>query len=73
MKGLKEKFLRGRGTPNLSNINDINVVCGCIKDFLRGLKEPLITYSLWNDFVEAAGWYSFVLHTNIVEVPIRLS
>ena len=55
VKGLKEKFLRGRGTPNLTNINDINTVCGCLKDFLRGLKEPLVTYSLWHDFTNAAG------------------
>ena len=55
VRALKEKFLRGRGTPNLSNISDINVVCGCIKDFLRGLKEPLVTCELWEDFVDAAG------------------
>ncbi|XP_012935633.1 rac GTPase-activating protein 1 [Aplysia californica] len=49
-KELKEKFLKGR-YPNLSNLNDIHVICGCLKDFLRGLKEPLITYNLWPSFV----------------------
>ncbi|XP_013403957.1 rac GTPase-activating protein 1 [Lingula anatina] len=54
VKDLKEKFLRGKGTPNLGNINDIHTVCGCVKDFLRQLKEPLLTFRLWSDFVKAA-------------------
>ncbi|XP_059177486.1 rac GTPase-activating protein 1-like [Physella acuta] len=52
-KELKEKFLKGR-YPNLGQIHDIHVVCGCLKDFLRGLKEPLVTFGLWSKFVEAA-------------------
>lgn len=52
-KELKEKFLKGK-SPNLSNINDIHTVCGCLKDFLRSLKEPLVTYALWPEFVRAA-------------------
>jgi len=40
------------------SIDDIHVVCGCLKDFLRSLKESLITYSLWNDFVSATGRWS---------------
>ncbi|KAK3757669.1 hypothetical protein RRG08_000178 [Elysia crispata] len=52
-KELKEKFLKGRH-PHLSNIHDIHVVCGCLKDFLRGLKEPLVTFHLWPSFVDAA-------------------
>lgn len=54
VKELKEKFLKGRGTPNLSTVTDIHVVCGCLKDFLRSLKEPLVTYALWESFVRAA-------------------
>ena len=38
-----------------SNISDIHTVCGCLKDFLRNLKEPLVTYALWPQFVRAAG------------------
>lgn len=38
-----------------SNIDDIHVICGCLKDFLRGLKEPLVTFKLWKTFVHAAG------------------
>ncbi|KAK7066038.1 Rac GTPase-activating protein 1, partial [Halocaridina rubra] len=52
VKELKERFLRGRGLPNLSQV-DVNVICGTLKDFLRSLKEPLITH-LWNDFASAA-------------------
>ncbi|XP_045168034.2 rac GTPase-activating protein 1-like isoform X2 [Mercenaria mercenaria] len=54
VKELKEKFFKGKGMPNLSNIDDIHVICGCLKDFLRGLKEPLVTFRLWRDFVKAA-------------------
>jgi len=36
-------------------VHDIHVICGCLKDFLRGLKEPLITFRLWNAFASAAG------------------
>lgn len=49
-KELKEKFLKGR-YPNLTNYHDIHVICGCLKDFLRGLKEPLITYHYWSSFI----------------------
>jgi len=49
-KELKEKFLKGR-YPNLTNYPDIHVICGCLKDFLRGLKEPLITFHYWSNFI----------------------
>lgn len=54
VRELKDNFLRGKGFPNLSRIADIHVVCGTIKLFLRMLKEPLVTYRLWNAFVQAA-------------------
>lgn len=53
VKRLKERFLRGCGSPSLSG-EDIHVVCGCIKDFLRGLREPLVSSALWADFMDAA-------------------
>ncbi|CAB0043409.1 unnamed protein product [Trichogramma brassicae] len=53
VKALKEKFLKGRGAPNLSEV-DIPTICSTLKDFLRSLKEPLITVGLWSDFVKAA-------------------
>ena len=35
-------------------VSDIHVVCGLLKDFLRNLAEPLLTYELWSKFVDAA-------------------
>lgn len=53
VKELKEKFLLGK-FPDLRHIDDIHVVCGLLKDFLRNLSEPLVTYVLWSRFVDAA-------------------
>ncbi|XP_012282678.1 rac GTPase-activating protein 1 [Orussus abietinus] len=52
VKSLKEKFLKGKGAPNLSEI-DIPTICSTLKDFLRTLREPLITVGLWADFARA--------------------
>ncbi|XP_046740490.1 rac GTPase-activating protein 1-like [Diprion similis] len=52
VKCLKEKFLKGKGAPNLSDI-DIPTICSTLKDFLRTLREPLITVGLWGDFARA--------------------
>lgn len=52
VKCLKEKFLKNKGAPNLSEI-DISTICSTLKDFLRSLREPLITVGLWADFVRA--------------------
>ncbi|XP_055842223.1 rac GTPase-activating protein 1 [Episyrphus balteatus] len=52
VKALKERFLRGKGKPHLADI-DVHVLCGCIKDFLRSLREPLIPTGLWKDFCNA--------------------
>ncbi|XP_075978175.1 rac GTPase-activating protein 1-like isoform X2 [Anticarsia gemmatalis] len=53
VKRLKERFLRGCGSPSLSS-EDVHVLCGCIKDFLRSLREPLVSAALWADFMHAA-------------------
>lgn len=49
---MKERFLRGKTIPPLGNI-DIHVICGCIKNFLRSLREPIIPTALWKDFANA--------------------
>lgn len=50
---VQDKFLRGKGLPNLNNV-DVHVLCCTVKHFLRSLKEPLVTLSLWQQFVAAA-------------------
>lgn len=54
VKELKEKFLRGKSVPLLSKVDDIHAVCGFLKDFLRNLKEPLLTFRLNKAFMTAA-------------------
>ncbi|KAK9502101.1 hypothetical protein O3M35_012695 [Rhynocoris fuscipes] len=53
VKGLKEKFLKGKGVPNLSQMPDIHVICGTLKEFLRSLKEPIVTHIRWDEFARA--------------------
>ncbi|NXJ83198.1 RGAP1 protein, partial [Trogon melanurus] len=54
VRELKEKFLRGKSFPLLSKVDDIHAICGLLKDFLRSLKEPLLTFRLNKTFMEAA-------------------
>lgn len=42
VKSLKEKFQKGRGAPNLSEV-DIATICSTLKDFLRYV-IPLSTF-----------------------------
>ncbi|KAJ6637257.1 Rac GTPase-activating protein 1 [Pseudolycoriella hygida] len=58
IKSLKERFIRGKTLPYLGEI-DIHVLCGCVKDFLRHLREPLIPTVLWKDFCNATQNTSF--------------
>lgn len=53
MREWKRRLLHGREAP--SGVGDIHVVCGVLKDFLRGLKEPLVTFGLHPAFLRAAG------------------
>nr|XP_020448242.1 rac GTPase-activating protein 1-like [Monopterus albus]XP_020448243.1 rac GTPase-activating protein 1-like [Monopterus albus]XP_020448244.1 rac GTPase-activating protein 1-like [Monopterus albus] len=54
VKELKEKLVRGKTLPPLNKVEDINVIAGVLKDFLRNLPEPLLTFHLNKDFMEAA-------------------
>ncbi|XP_055647894.1 rac GTPase-activating protein 1 [Falco peregrinus] len=54
VRELKEKFLRSRSIPLLSKVDDIHAVCSLLKDFLRSLREPLLTFRLNKAFMEAA-------------------
>ena len=46
-----------KGNPGLEKVEDINVLCGVIKVFLRNLREPLLTFRMHNTFMQAAGQY----------------
>lgn len=48
-----DKFLYSRTTPSLALVEDIHVVCSCLKAFLRLLDEPLVTLRLRPEFVAA--------------------
>ncbi|XP_061908500.1 rac GTPase-activating protein 1 [Entelurus aequoreus] len=54
VKELKEKFLRSKAVPLLSKVEDIHAITGLLKDFLRNLKEPLLTFHLNRQFMDAA-------------------
>ncbi|CAK6958219.1 rac GTPase-activating protein 1-like [Scomber scombrus] len=54
VKELKEKMIRGKTLPPLNKVEDINVITGVLKDFLRNLPEPLLTFQLNKAFMEAA-------------------
>lgn len=53
VKALKEKFLKNNGIPHIGD-TDVHVLCGCVKDFLRSLKERLIPMRLWMEFSNAS-------------------
>lgn len=53
VKELLEQFRLGH-LPNLSQIEDINVVCSALKTFLMNLDEPIVTHDLQPSFVKVA-------------------
>lgn len=55
MKELRDRVLQVKPSLLLSKVQDIHVVCGLLKDFLRRLKEPLVTFRLHRTFMEASG------------------
>lgn len=58
MKELREKYMCGKGLMMLHKVEEVHAVCGLLKDFLRKLKEPLITFKLHKTFMEASGRFS---------------
>ncbi|RXM91576.1 Rac GTPase-activating protein 1 [Acipenser ruthenus] len=65
VKELKEKFLRGKTVPLLSKVDDVHAICSLLKDFLRNLKEPLLTSRLNRPFMDAAGTRSLNAFTPV--------
>ncbi|XP_070846753.1 rac GTPase-activating protein 1 [Chaetodon trifascialis] len=54
VKELRNRFIQGKTPLMLSKVHDVHVLCGLLKDFLRRLKEPLITFKLHRTFMEAS-------------------
>ncbi|KAL6484226.1 hypothetical protein MHYP_G00062710 [Metynnis hypsauchen] len=54
VKELRERYISGKGSLMLHKVDEVHVVCGLLKDFLRKLKEPLVTFKLHRTFMEAA-------------------
>ncbi|KAM6897540.1 rac GTPase-activating protein 1 [Xenentodon cancila] len=74
VKDLREGLLQGKSALLLSKVQDIHVVCGVLKDFLRKLKEPLITFRLHRTFMEAseladADSSATIMYQVIAELP----
>lgn len=57
VSALKAEFNKNVAKVDLSDPNwaDINVVADALKQFLRELPEPLLTYSLYDEFITASG------------------
>ncbi|XP_075685251.1 rac GTPase-activating protein 1-like isoform X6 [Rhinoderma darwinii] len=54
VKELKHKLLYGKFKSQQLAKDDIHAVCSVLKDFLRNLSEPLLTFSLHSQFLDAA-------------------
>ncbi|XP_051795818.1 rac GTPase-activating protein 1 isoform X2 [Acanthochromis polyacanthus] len=54
VKELRDRFVQGESLVMLSKVRDVHVVCGLLKDVLRKLKEPLLTFRLHRTFMKAA-------------------
>ncbi|CAN9508824.1 unnamed protein product [Ophioblennius macclurei] len=54
VKDLCDQVFQKKPSLQLSKVQNIHVVCGLLKDFLRRLKEPLLTFKLHPTFMEAA-------------------
>lgn len=52
IKALYDRYQKTDELPNLSRV-DMHVICGCIKNFLRNLREPLIPTYQWIAFSNA--------------------
>jgi len=63
VKCLLEKFLKGKGAPNLSNV-DITTICSTLKDFLR--------YVTRNIFYKGDAIYTYIyLNSYFIETYVN--
>ena len=56
----KVRHLVDHGKHNFKDF-DIHVLCGALKTFFRELEEPLVPFSLHQDFLMATSKQSFIL------------
>ena len=75
IKEVKSHLLCGKGNPGLNKVSDVNVICGVLKDFLRNLKEPILTFKMHGAFTRAAGedvgFNSHILLTGLTKVTFQ--
>ncbi|KAG7218002.1 hypothetical protein INR49_020716 [Caranx melampygus] len=74
VKELRDRFIQKKTPLMLNRVQDVHVLCGLLKDFLRRLKEPLLTFRLHGTFMEAAVLTdednsSAVMYQAIAELP----
>ncbi|XP_060951229.1 rac GTPase-activating protein 1 [Limanda limanda] len=74
VKELRDRFIQGKTSLMLSHIQDVHVVCGLLKDFLRKLNEPLVTFKLHRTLMEASELSdednsSSIFYRTIAELP----
>ncbi|XP_034289633.1 rac GTPase-activating protein 1-like isoform X1 [Pantherophis guttatus] len=70
----KYKLLSAQGAlPSLDLVTDVHVICSILKDFLRNLKEPLVTFCLHSAFLQAAEILDeSACHTELCRVVMKL-
>ncbi|XP_034025328.1 rac GTPase-activating protein 1-like [Thalassophryne amazonica] len=69
VKLLKDRYFQRKLPLMLNKVDDIHVVCGFLKDFLRSLNEPLITFKLHRNFMEASDNSAAVMYQVVGELP----
>lgn len=52
---MKERVLKAKGNPCLDKVADINVICGVLSNFLKSLREPILTFNMQPIFIKASG------------------
>ncbi|XP_068103205.1 rac GTPase-activating protein 1-like [Hyperolius riggenbachi] len=54
VRDLKQRLLGGKAKSHHLAKEDVHTLCSVMKDFLRSLHEPLLTFSLHSQFLDAA-------------------
>ncbi|KAM4697912.1 rac GTPase-activating protein 1-like [Rhinophrynus dorsalis] len=54
VKEMKQRLVQGKVKSQQLAKEDIHAVCGALKEFLRNLQEPLLSFTLHSHFMDAA-------------------